>query len=144
MKIEKYVVVLITFTMMLSGIFYTQAKMGVKYISYDVDLNVSEETRLTAVNKMNTISEDLQDRTLKLSERVSSFDPLAITELPALFVGIIAYLLQIPNALAQTIELVFAAVNVEVPTWFSLGIMTIIAALFILKIAAIVFKRDEL
>ena len=144
MKLERYAIVLIVLGMMMSGIFYTQAKIGDKYTSYGVNLNVTGEERVTAIDEMNEIGSDLETKVTGLSKKVTTFDPTAIYDLAGLFVDVGAFLLKIPSVVAQTIQLAAGISKASPASWFISGLISLVTILVILKVVAIFLKREEL
>lgn len=142
MKFEKYIVVLLVFAALLTASFSIQEDMGEPY---GVTITgESEVSGITAVDEMNEIGEDIQSKILGLSEKVSSFDPTAIYDVAGLFLDVGAYLLKIPNAFLQSLEISFTLLKIPIPIWFTSMILTIIVIIAVFAALKIFLKRETI
>jgi len=148
MKLETYIIVAIVFISILTATFSTQADIVKEYYEEgytDVDLEVSQEGKLTGMTELNRIGKSIEDRMLKLSTKASTLDLTAIYDLAGLFVDVGTYLIQIPNVMLQTIELTFSALTgIAIPIWFKTAVLSIATLLIMIKLAAVFLKRENL
>lgn len=142
MKLENYIVVLLIFVALLTATFSVQGDFG---DVYDVSISGEESvSTLTAFDEMNRISNNIQDKILGLSQKVTSFDPTAIYDVTGLFLDVGAYILQIPNAMSQSLELTMGMLNIAIPTWFSQLLLTLTGVLVAFAALKIFLKRGEI
>jgi len=142
MKIENYIIITIVFAMMLLGAFTVQADWDNYYSG--TDLSVVEKEKITALEDMNALGGDIQEKMLKLSTKAATLDLTAIYDLAGLFVDVGAYLMKVPNIMGQTVEVAFKSLKISLPTWFYTGIMTVIGIIIVIKLVSIFLKRESI
>lgn len=135
-------------TIIISGIL-----LGTFTIYEDVASDIYKETNTTsrsviefgAITDLQDVATDMEEHMLGLSEKVATFNPLAIYDLSALFVDVGVFLFKLPNVMLNVIEGTTRVITgVSIPGWFSGMILAIISVTVILKIVAIFLKREEI